>query len=113
MNGASLQTESNHFILELSTCLYRDPTSKWWHGRWDVNGRTYCKNLGVKIKGRPPQKRGTPGDAAFEKSKGQAQTKLDQLVADSQRKKQAGEILQSIHEIRVGRRVGSVKLADL
>lgn len=92
--------------------LQRRTTSKWWYGRWDVNGKTYCKNLGVEIKGRPSQKRGAPGDAAFEKSKGQAQTKLDQLIADSQRKKQAEEILQSIHEIRVGRRVGSVKLPD-
>lgn len=93
--------------------LQRRPTSNWWYGRWEVNGKTYCKNLGVEIKGRPPGRRGQPGDAAFEKSKGQAQAKLEELIAASQRKRQSEELLQSLHEIRSGHRVGSVKLDNL
>ena len=27
---------------------------KWWYGRYEVNGKRYCDNLGVKITGTPP-----------------------------------------------------------
>jgi len=30
------------------------PLRPFWYGRYEVNGKRYCPNLGVKIAGRPP-----------------------------------------------------------
>ena len=45
-----------------------------WYGRYDVNGKRYTINLGVKVAGEPPVSLSLreEGDKAFERSRAQA-----------------------------------------
>jgi len=53
--------------------------SPWWYGRVYVNGRYYCKNLGVEIRGKIPPTIKKLGDHAFERSRLDAQAALNTL----------------------------------
>lgn len=88
-------------------------TSQWWYGRWTVNGKVYCKNLGIKIAGKRPGSLTEEGDRRFEQSRARAQAEQDRLRNDANDKKHTEELLQTIHEIRTGDRVGLIALADL
>lgn len=33
----------------------------WWYGRFEINGKTKCLNLGIGIKGWAPARGGLPG----------------------------------------------------
>lgn len=41
----------------------------FWYGRYKINGKRFCQNLGVKITGTPPASLSLKeeGDAAFER----------------------------------------------
>ena len=43
------------------------PLRPFWYGRYEVNGKRYCPNLGVKIAGTPPASMSLmdEGDTAF------------------------------------------------
>ena len=45
------------------------PSSNWWYGRFKVNGKSKCVNLGIKIEGRVPVSLKETGDTAFERSR--------------------------------------------
>lgn len=38
--------------LEITRKKDGSPRSKWWYGRFNINGKSTCVNLGVKIAGR-------------------------------------------------------------
>jgi len=80
--------------------------SQWWYGRWEVNGKRFCKNLNIKVAGQE-------GERAFDKSRAKAQAELEKLMASSQEKGRSEELLQAIHRIRTGHEVGAIPLTDL
>jgi integrase len=86
--------------------------SQWWYGRVTVNGKDYTRNLGVKIEGRIPASLRNLGDARFERSRAQAQAALDKFSEELRRKSTAEELIQTIHEIRTGGRIGSLPLNE-
>jgi integrase len=88
-------------------------TSGWWYGRFLVNGELHRVNLGVRIQGRRPASITETGDTKFEQTRGKAQAKHDQVLADIRSKKTAEELAQRVMEIKMGTRVGSTKLAQL
>ena len=86
--------------------LERRKDSQWWYGRWEVNGKRYCQNLNIRIEGEE-------GGRVFDKSRAKGQAALERLIADSRDKTNAEELVQAIHKIRTGHRVGAIPLAEL
>jgi len=91
------------------------PLRPFWYGRYEVNGKRYCPNLGVKIAGKPPASMSLTeeGDTAFERSRAAAQAKLDSIVEEARSKRNAAGLVEKLYEIRTGEALQSVKLADL
>lgn len=87
-------------------------TSKWWYGRYKLNGKVHCQNLRVAIAGKRPASITEPGNATFEQSKGVAQDRLDVIVKEAKEKRDSEEYVQQLHEIRTGRRIDSIPLLD-
>ena len=87
--------------------------SKWWYGRVQVNGRKLSRNLGVEVRGLVPPTLGQTGDIVFERSRAKAQAALEKLQLDLKKRSTAEELVQTIHEIRTGSRVGSIPLDDI
>jgi hypothetical protein len=86
--------------------------SKWWYGRFEVNGRNLCRNLGVEVKGVIPAALSQLGDPVFERTRAKAQAALEKLQVDAKKRSTAEELVQTIHEIRTGSRIGSIPLNE-
>lgn len=86
--------------------------SKWWYGRFEVNGRNLCKNLGVEVKGVIPASLAQLGDTIFERSRAKAQAALEIIQLDAKKRSTAEELVQTIHEIRTGTRIESIPLGE-
>lgn len=87
--------------------------SKWWYyGRVMINGRTLSRNLGIEIRGTPPKRLSKQGDAEFERSRKEALFALHKFEIDLKSRKSAEELIQTIHEIRTGERIGEILLDD-
>ncbi len=88
---------------------------KWWYGRYEVNGKRYCDNLGVKITGTPPASLSLmhEGDTAFERSRATALAKLTGLVEEARTKRHSARLVEKLYELKTGERVRSVALANL
>ena len=84
--------------------------SKWWYGRYEVNGEKHCTNLGVQIKGRVPPTLRKLGDPPFESSRAQAQEKLNLLISEARSRKTAEHHLEELHEIKSGCSLTQVSL---
>jgi integrase len=86
-----------------------------WYGRYEVNGKRYCDNLGVEIDGKPP----VPftlkkeGNGAFERSRATALAKLKSIVAEARTKRDSARLVEKLYEIKTGEQIQSVKLAEL
>lgn len=91
----------------------RRATSEWWYGKFQANGRTFTKNLGVKVEGRVPPTIRETGDIVFERSRARAQAALEKAQAELKRRSAAEELVQTLHEIRTGQRVRSVPLPEI
>ena len=87
--------------------------SKWWYGAYMVNGHRYATNLGVEVKGTPPESLKKEGDPTFERTRGAAQTKLDNLISDARGQRSAEALVQNLHEIKYGSKILSFPVADL
>jgi hypothetical protein len=60
-------------------------TSKWWYGRYEVDGLRKCVNLQVRVRGsRPSDENEWLGDEAFIASKAAAEEKLKEVSAEAQ-----------------------------
>lgn len=87
------------------------PSSNWWYGRYAVDGKRYCVNLGVEIKGeRPSTIRDITDDPLFEASRASAKTKLDALIEEARSKQGAVRLIERIYEIKTGTTVKTVNL---
>lgn len=80
--------------------------SRFWYGRWQRNNRRFCKRLKVQVAGKP-------GSDEFEASRQKAEELLEEIIAETDRAQRPEELVQRIHEVKFGKRVGSIRLADL
>jgi integrase len=86
-----------------------------WYGRYDVNGKRYTINLGVKIAGTPPASMSLreEGDKVFERSRAQANGRLNQIIEEARRKHDSAHLVERIYEIKTGEAIKSIALDDL
>ncbi len=89
------------------------PTSGWWYARYSHKGRLYRVNLNVRVAGRRPARITQEGDAAFERSRGQAMREHDRLLEEIERKHNEEEIRQRLLEIKMGERHLGVPLSAM
>lgn len=87
--------------------------SKWWYGRFEVNGKTKCVNLGIEIRGEVPPSLRKIGDPLFERSRAQAQVKLDGLVQEARSHKAAEKHLQELYELKSGDALANTPLSGM
>ena len=87
--------------------------SRWWYGRFQANGKFFCKNLGVEVRGTVPSSLKELGDPTFERSRTLAEAALKRLQEDLRKRTTSEELVQTIHEIRTGDRVHSLALAKM
>jgi integrase len=93
-------------------CLEMRKGSKWWYGRWQSSGKLYVRNLDVVIEGKRPASVNTTGDRRFEASRAKALAKLEETIQQA-KSRRAEELVQTLHEIRTGSRVGSIAVEQL
>jgi hypothetical protein len=86
-----------------------------WYGRFIIDGKKECVNLGVRLEGDPPASRRLKdqGDPKFERSRGQALQKLKEVAAEAQSKRDADRLVYSLIRMKTGVEVREVKLAEL
>ena len=90
------------------------PSSKWWYGRYAVDGKRYCVNLEVPIQGdRPTGIREITSDPLFEASRAAAGTKLAALIEEARSRRGAARLIERIYEIKTGTAVKTVNLGDM
>lgn len=89
--------------------------SHWWYGRYEINRKRYCDNLGIKIAGKPPAPLSLRlrGDDAFEKSRTLAEAKLADLVDEARYRNQTVHLVERIYQIKTGEKLQSVALDAL
>ena len=87
--------------------------SKWWYGRFTVNGKETCVNLCIEIKGHVPETLRMRGDDTFELSRMRAQTKLDGLTLEAHNRKTAVHHLQELYEIKAGEKLTQIALPEM
>ena len=88
-------------------------SSKWWYGRFTVNGKSKCMNLGIKVAGNVPRTLKQPGDTAFERSRMRAQLKLDELKKEAVSQKAAEHHLKELYEIKSGGGIEQIELTEM
>lgn len=87
--------------------------SKYWYGRFEVNGKTKTVSLNVEIKGAIPETLREIGDPFFERSRAQAQVKLDELIREARSHKAAEKHLQDLYELKSGESLMQIQIADI
>ncbi|VGO21848.1 Putative defective protein IntQ [Pontiella sulfatireligans] len=87
--------------------------SKWWYGRFEINGKKKNTNLGIEIKGKIPPTLREIGDPLFERSRAQAQVALDNLIKEARSQKAAEKHLQDLYELKAGDALQNAKLTAL
>ncbi|MBU0678462.1 MAG: tyrosine-type recombinase/integrase [Verrucomicrobia bacterium] len=87
----------------------------FWYGRYEINGKRYCDNLGVKIGGHPPASLSLrdEGDTAFERSRATALAKLEGIVEEARQKRGSARLVEKLYELKTGEQIETVALADL
>lgn len=88
---------------------------EFWYGHYKINGKRYCSNLGVKIAGTPPDPFSlkAEGDAQFERSRAQAQAKLEAMIEEARHSRNSERLVEKLYEIKTGETIQSVRLEDL
>ena len=86
-----------------------------WYGSFMVDGKRHAIGLGLPIQGKMPESGSLKdvGDMAFERSRSQAQAKLDEVQGEAMRKNSSTHLLERIIEIKSGEAPSTVKLDDL
>lgn len=99
--------------LELRRDKKHNLRSKWWYGRYMIDGNRRFTNLGVEVKGRVPKNLRETGDTAFECSRTLANAKLKELMSKALSTKSATHHLHELYEIKAGEDVRQVELKDI
>ena len=84
-----------------------------WYGRYEANGKRYTVNLGIKIRGMPPESLRELGDLVFEKSRSRAKAKLDSIIEEARRPGSSAHLVERIYEMKTGEQIRSIPLHDL
>jgi integrase len=100
--GLELRRDKNHNL-----------RSKWWYGRFMVDGKRHFTNLGVEVKGKAPSDLRKSGDTAFECSRTLAAAKMKELLAEAHSTKTAKHHLKELYEIKAGEAVAQIPLLEL
>jgi integrase len=100
--GLELRRDANHNL-----------RSKWWYGRYTVNGKRRFINLDVEVQGNPPSDIRQKGSTAFECSRTLAQAKLNELIRNANSSKTAEKHLQELYEIKAGECLTQVPVAEI
>ena len=87
--------------------------SKWWYGRFNIDGKSKCVNLGVAVAGKVPKTLRQTGDSAFERSRMKAQLKLEELKKEAHSHKTAEHHLQELYEINAGVSFEQIPLSEM
>ncbi len=87
--------------------------SKWWYGRFAVNGKSSVVNLGVEIKGAVPGSLKIRGDNAYEHSRMKAYVKLEDLIAEANSRKSAEHHLEKLYELKAGADLKEVPVSEI
>src|SRR5208283_3874997 len=87
----------------------------YWYGRYEIDGKRYCHNLGVKIRGQPPASLSLKelGDAIFEQSRATALAKLQAIVEEARAGHDSSHLIKKLYEIKTGEQIRSVDLMGL
>lgn len=87
----------------------------FWYGRFKINGKRQCLNLGVKVNGTPPSSLSLrdEGDMAFERSRTAAQSKLESVTEEARTKRDSVRLVERLYEIKTGEAIRSVLLVNL
>ena len=88
-------------------------TSKWWYGRYKVDGKEFVKNLQVEIRGTRPDSLNETGSVHFENSRGEAQAALDKLIDEVQSGKSETKLAEAVYEARAGKKLKRYRIQDL
>lgn len=88
-------------------------TSKWWYGRYKVDGKEFVKNLQVEIRGTSPLSLKETGSVQFENSRGKAQAALEKLLEDVHSGKSETRLAEAVYEARAGKKLKRYKVKDL
>jgi integrase len=102
--------------MPLEARLNTDGTVRpFWYGRYQVNGKRFCDNLGVPMAGRPPVPFSlkSDGDALFERSRATALAKLDSIIKEARTQHDSARLVERLYELKTGEQIQSVKLAKL
>jgi len=87
--------------------------SKYWYGRFEVNGKTKSVSLNVEVKGRVPATLREIGDPFFERSRAQAQVKLDEMIREARSHKAAEKHLQDLYELKSGESLIQIRISGI
>jgi len=89
--------------------------SQWWYGRYEVRGKRYCDNLGIKVAGKPPASLSLRerGDDVYEKSRTLAEAKLAEIVEEARHKGQTAHLVERLYQIKTGEKFRSLPLDAL
>lgn len=87
----------------------------FWYGRFEVNGKRYCENLGIKVAGTPPVSLSLrdEGDGKFERSRATALMKLQAITDEARSKHGSARMMEKLFEMKTGEKMLTVKLEDL
>lgn len=81
--------------------------SKFWYGRYRSKTKMReCARLGVLVRGKP-------GSEEYEASKREAEVELAAFVEKLRQQTRPEENIQRLHEVKFGRRIGSLPLSRL
>jgi integrase len=95
----------------MSLVLRKD--SKWWYGRYKVDGKEFVKNLQVEVRGTCPAKLKETGSVHFENSRGEAQAALDKLIGEVESGKSEVELAEAVYEARAGKKLKRYRIQDI
>jgi len=86
-----------------------------WFGAFEISGKRYGINLGVKIVGTPPASLSLKdeGDMEYEKSRVAALAKLEHFIEEARKKNHTEHLVEKLYEIKTGEVIKSVKLGAL
>ncbi len=87
--------------------------SNWWYGRYTANGKRHFINLGIEVRGTPPNNLRHEGDTAFECSRTLASAKLNELIRSVNSQKSAEKHLEELYEIKAGAPIQQLPLCEI
>lgn len=101
----------------MSIELRRNPDgslkAKYWYGSYMIKGKRHVTALDIPVAGTVPASLKEKGSEEFEASREAAKKALAGVIADAREQRHPEEYVQKLHEIRTGRRIGSIPLVQL